>query len=356
MPSQPRELTLDLEPRNRYEIIDVAERFRQQLGDEWDAYRKVLYCSFHTTAGYFEQGFCARLGNSRKQLDPFIRLVQKIFPPEAGYLHDHMPLRDELSESQKEREPVNADSHLTFMSAGLKNCVTYLHKPGQPVYFIELDGVFKDYRRQRRTSVLAYNDEEIVHRARLPLSVGTDHQIDTFNLKDPRYGLFEQLDEWLDAYGIECGRVDLRLPPEERHARMTVNEYETLLMRQDLPEVLRDPLRFMMQRGRNLLRHPAEIPGKTRDYAAYDLIHLYNEFMDSVPLGRSVVDRVFSALANPASRILRLKRHLSLPVSARQRTGPSRILQGTYQSPILVQHHPAEKGVRYLDITLRRFK
>jgi hypothetical protein len=30
-------------------------------------------------------------------------------------------------------------------------------------------------------------------------------------------------------------------------------------------------------------------------------------------------------------------------------------VQGQYQSPILVQHHPAVGGVRYLDVTLRRF-
>lgn len=355
MPSQPLELTLSVQPQKRFEIIDIADRFKREMGDDWRSYRKAVYCSFHTTAGYLEQGFCARLGNSRKQLDPFFRLVQRIFPPDAGYFHDRMQLRSELSESEKEREPVNADSHLTFMSAGLKNCVTYLHRPEQPVYFIELDGVYKEHHRQRRTTVLAYNDEDIVYRTRLPVEVGADHQIGAFNLKDPRYGLFEQLEGMLEKYGVDRGRIDLRLPPEERHARMTVNEYETLLMRNDLPEVLRDPLRYMVRHGRRLLRHPGAIPGKTRTYATYDLIHLYNEFMDSVPLGRSVIDRVFSVLATPASRMLRLKRHVSLLASTSPETGPGRIVQGTYQSPILVQHHPAEKGVRYLDITLRRF-
>lgn len=351
----PHEVNIDIVPQSRYELIDIAARLRDMNVDLRD-FRKVLYCSFHTTAGYLEQGACVRLGNSHKQLDPFFRLMQKIFPQNAGYFHDRMQLRDELSEIQKEREPVNADSHLTFMSAGLKNCVTYLNKPEQPVYFIELDGIYKEYQRQRRTTVLGYNEAEIVLRKRLAIPVESTHVIDAFNLRNPQYGLFEQLNEWIDIYGVEQGRIDIRLDSLERDARMTVNEYETLLMRNDLPQVLRDPLRYMMQRGKRLLRDPASIPGKTRNYAAYDMIHLYNEFMDSVPLGRAIIDKILMALSTPASRLLRLKRNISLLVSDSHETGVGRIVQGTYQSPILVQHQQPESGMRHLDITLRRFK
>jgi hypothetical protein len=266
-----------------------------------------------------------------------------------------MEMRVELSESEKEREPINADSHLTFIGAGLKNCVTYINKPEQPVYFIELDGVYKKHHRNRRTTVIAYDQEAIVHRGRIALPVNSTHMIDSLNLKDPRYGLFAQLEEWLRRYGIEKGRIDIRLAPDESHVGLTVNEYETMLMRNDLPEVLRDPLRYMVRRGKKLLRNPGSIPGKTRDYAAYDLIHLYNEFMDTVPVGRTMIDRILSVLSHPASRILRLKRHISLLVSNSEETGSTRIVQGVYQSPILVQHHPAEGGVRYLDIAIRSF-
>ena len=355
MAVQPVEVNLDISPQKRFEIIDVAQMVREEEGDVFARFRKSVFCSLHTTAGYLEQGASARLGHSRVQLDPFIRAIQKIFPPNAGYSHDQMELRDELSESEKEVEPINADSHLTFMGAGLKNCVTYMNKPDQPVYFIELDGVYKEHRRQRRTTVIAYDQEDIVYRHRVPVPVTSRHMIDALNLKDPRYGLFEQVEEWLEAYGIEKGRVDIRLAPEERHVGLTVNEYETLLMRNDLPEVMRDPLRYMVQRGKKLLRNPGSIPGKTRDYATYDLIHLYNELMDTMPVGRWVIDRVLSVLSSPASRVLRLKRHVSLLVSSSPETGPGRIVQGTYQSPILVQHSPAEGGVRHLDIVIRSF-
>jgi len=352
---QPLELNLDIRPKRRFEIIDVSAMIRDEVGDELSQFRKAAYCSFHTTAGYLEQGVCARLGHSRKQLYPFIRAVQKIFPYDAGYFHDRMQLRGELSESQKEREPVNADSHLTFIGAGLKNCVTYLNRSDEPVYFIELDGIYKDYVRSRRTMVMAYNNTEIVHRGRVAIPVENGHAIDSFNLKDARYGLFDQLEDWSRQYGVDRGCIDIRLAPEEDHAGMTVNEYETLLMRNDLPEALSDPLRYVVQRGKKLLRHPTLIPGKTRDYAAYDLIHFYNDLMDQVPIGRSVIDRIFSVLSTPAKRMLRLKRYIRLLVSDSEATGSDRIVQGTYQSPILVQHHPAEDGVRYMDVTLRRF-
>ena len=355
MAVQPLELNLDIRPKRRFEIIDVSAMIRDEVGDELSQFRKVAYCSFHTTAGYLEQGVCAGFGHSRKQLDPFIRAVQKIFPYDAGYFHDRMQLRDELSDSQKEREPVNADSHLTFIGAGLKNCVTYLNRSDEPVYFIELDGIYKDYVRSRRTMVMAYNHTEIVHRGRVAIPVDNGHAIDSFNLKDARYGLFDQLEDWSRQYGVDRGCIDIRLAPEEDHAGMTVNEYETLLMRNDLPEALSDPLRYVVQRGKKLLRHPTLIPGKTRDYAAYDLIHFYNDLMDQVPIGRSVIDRIFSVLSTPAKRMLRLKRHIRLLVSDSEATGSDRIVQGTYQSPILVQHHPAENGVRYMDVTLRRF-
>ena len=355
MAVQPLELNLDIRPKRRFEIIDVSAMIRDEVGDELSQFRKAAYCSFHTTAGYLEQGVCARLGHSRKQLYPFIRAVQKIFPYDAGYFHDRMQLRGELSESQKEREPVNADSHLTFIGAGLKNCVTYLNRSDEPVYFIELDGIYKDYVRSRRTMVMAYNNTEIVHRGRVAIPVENGHAIDSFNLKDARYGLFDKLEDWSRQYGVDKGCIDIRLAPEEDHAGMTVNEYETLLMRNDLPEALSDPLRYVVQRGKKLLRHPTLIPGKTRDYAAYDLIHFYNDLMDQVPIGRSVIDRIFSVMSTPAKRMLRLKRYIRLLVSDSEATGSDRIVQGTYQSPILVQHHPAEDGVRYMDVTLRRF-
>ena len=336
MAVQPVELNLAIRPRRRFEIVDVAALIRAQVGEELNQYRKAAYCSFHTTAGYLEQAVCARLGHSHRQLAPLLRAVQKIFPHNAGYFHDRLQLRDELSESQKEAEPINGDSHLTFIGAGLNNCVIYIHHPDEPVYFIELDGIYKHHARQRRTTVMAYSGTEMVRRGRVTIPVSEGRAIEAFNLKEPRYGLFSQVADWSRQHGVEKGYIDIRLAPGEKHVGMTVNEYETLLMRNDLPQALIDPLRFALQRGN-------------------DVVQLYNYLLDQVPAGRSVIDRVFAALSTPAKRILRLKRHIRLLVSNGAEAGADHILHGTYQSPILVQYHPAPSGVRHLSVTLHRF-
>ncbi|MFH1567341.1 MAG: hypothetical protein ABIL09_05015, partial [Gemmatimonadota bacterium] len=158
--TQPLEINLDITTTARFQLIDVAERVREETGDALAPFRRALYCSHHTTAGYLEQGTSARLGHSRQALDPFFRIFQSLFPHDAGYFHDRLQLRDELSEQQKECEPINADSHLTFMGAGLKNCVTYDNQVRQPVYFVELDGIYKEVRRHRRTTVIGYDGEQ----------------------------------------------------------------------------------------------------------------------------------------------------------------------------------------------------
>jgi hypothetical protein len=356
MSAQPREILLHLTPRARFDLIDVAGSVRAQHCDVFTTYRKTLCCSFHTTAGYLDQPFCAALGYSEKRLRQFLLIFQKLFPPNAGYFHDCMRLRTELSASAKAQEPANADSHLTFMSAGLQNCVTYTNKVHVPIYFIDLDGLSPHARRTRRTMMLLYNQETIAYRGTFSIPTQTAYPIDAFNLRDPQYGLFAHLHHLIEVYGIEHGRIDIRLAPRERHVGLTVNEYETMLMRNDLPEVLRDPLRYMLRHSTALLCHPAAIPAKMRDYAIYDLIHLYNEVMDNVQIGRTLIERGLSFLSGPASRLFRLKRCIQLFISGRGEAGRERIMQGIYQSPILIQHQQAEQGVRGLEITLWAFR
>jgi hypothetical protein len=242
------------------------------------------------------------------------------------------------------------------MSAGLQNCVTYTNTSNVPIYFIDLDGLSEHARRTRRTTILVYNQEAVAYRGRFAMPTKPAHPIDAFNLRDPQYGLFAHLHHLIDVYGIEQGRIDIRLAPEERHAGLTVNEYETMLMRNDLPEVLRDPLRYMARRSKELLGNPATIPAKMRDYAIYDLIHLYNEVMDNVQICRSIIERGLSFLSGPASRLFRLKRCIHLFISGSGEAGLERIRQGSYQSPILIQYQQAAKGVRGLEITLWAFR
>ncbi len=354
------ELTLALKPEHRFDVIDVNARIRQRYGDVLDAYRRVLYCSYHTTAGYLEQGLGTRL-NGRESVHDFLAPFQHLFPPGANYRHDQLALRTELSDEERLCEPRNADSHLTFIGSGLEPCVTYENRPGAPVYFIDLDGVNRDaahgpQRRHRQTTVIGYDREERAERVRLRIPVSA-HPIDSINLKDPSLGVFERLNALVRRHGIRKGRIDLHLGAGEEHAGLTVNEDETLLMAHDLREVLQNPMRFMAEKSWGMLRDPRAVPGKMKMYAKYDLVLVVNKLIDKLGLSGSLAERVIDKfLAVPAERYLRMKRSVSLLVSDAGPDGRGIIVQGRYQSPILVQWQKAPGGTRHLDAVLSRFE
>jgi thiamine phosphate synthase YjbQ (UPF0047 family) len=367
MPNRPVEVSLEVNPAARLDVIDVGQEIRDQHGDALQPFPRALYCSFHTTAGYLDQGLATRLQQEGEPgVEPFVKVFQTLFPEGAGYQHDNLELRSELSEEQKRNEPQNADSHLAFIGAGLRNCVTYRHRPGEPVYFVDLDGVNEGHARQRQTTIVGFSEEEEVVRERLVIPVSA-HPIDSVNLKDPKLGLYEQIEAltakyeqivaMVKAQGVTSGRVRLELAGGERQAGLTVNEYETLLMRHDLAEVLREPLRFMREKASHLLARPRAIPNRSLDYAKYDMVQIFNQLFDTFRMNESMVERLAARmLAVPAARFLRMKRSVSLLVSDRQTEGVGRPVQGTYQSPILVQWAKASARQREVDVVLTRFK
>jgi thiamine phosphate synthase YjbQ (UPF0047 family) len=353
--ARPLELTLELIPRARVDVIDVRAVLTKQFGNALEAYPRTLCCSFHTTAGYLDPGVASRLNQSRAGVMPYIEVFRTMFPEGAGYEHDKMERRIELSEDQRPVEPPNADSHLAFMAGALRTCVVYQNKPGEPVSFIDLDGVHAGRARRRFTSVLGYSVEEPVAHMRLAVPV-SGHAVDSVNLKNPQFGIYDQCAELVRAHGVTKGRLRVSLAPGERHAGLTVNEYETLLMRHDLSDVLSDPLRFMAEKAGHILGNPRAIPAKTLDYAKYDLVRVFNRLLDTLGLRESMLETVIAqTIARPAARFLRMKRSVSLLVSDRQSPGTGAIVEGTYQSPILVQWNRGNKRVRTLDVTLTRF-
>src|SRR4029450_2746293 len=94
--------------------------------------------------------------------------------------------------------------------------------------------------------------------------------------------------------GIEKGRVDIALHPSERNVGLTVNEYETLLMQHDLREVLQNPLKFAAQKGRHMLDDPLAIPGKTINYARYDVVRVLNKLIEAFGVQESMVERLIA--------------------------------------------------------------
>jgi thiamine phosphate synthase YjbQ (UPF0047 family) len=351
MRTRPTELTLTLAPQRRFEAIDVNTRIAEEGGGVLTRHKRTLYCSLHTTAGYLDQSLSARMRHNQDRLSQFFRTFHALFPQGGEYRHDRMELRSELSDAQKEVEPRNGDSHLTFIGAGLRNCVTYRTRPDASVYFIELDGMSEAMRRQRTTTVLAYDEERVV--ARVPVAIPVSrHPVDSVNLADPKLGLLDQVNELAARYGLEHGRVDIVIDAAERNVGLTVNEYETLLMQHDLVEVLRNPLHFAKVKALNALTDPLAVPGKTLSYATFDAVHVLNSLMEALRLDQSSIERlVAKVMSVPARRFLRSRR-VSFLAAADNGRPAARLVRGTYQSPILIQWQPAERQERRIDLVL----
>jgi thiamine phosphate synthase YjbQ (UPF0047 family) len=355
MSSAPLQVALDITPRARVDVVDVRSQAASQYGEALAHYSRCLYHSPHTTAGYLPQSLAARLSARSQGLGPYLDVFRTVFPEGAGYRHDQLELRDELPPAQRAVEPTNADSHLAFIAGGLHSCVSYVNRRPGPVYFIDLDGTNAGTPRRRATTLVGYNPEEIVARTTLHVPV-SPHPINAVNLKDARLGLYAQLADFIDGHELEKGRVKLELAAGEQYASLTVNEYETLLMQHDLADVLRNPLRFAAEKARHAWNDPRAVPSKALDYAKYDLVRALNRLVDAVGLGASRIERIVArALEAPVSRFLRMKRSVDLLVSDNQIPGRGAVVEGTYQTPILVQWRPARHGVRTVDVTLTKF-
>jgi thiamine phosphate synthase YjbQ (UPF0047 family) len=354
MAASPVEVTLELTPRARFDIIDVRERLRTAHGDLLSVYPRHLYHSFHTTAGYLEQSLATRLTRETATVAPYVEVFRTMFPEGAGYEHDQLERRKDLTSAERAVEPKNADSHLAFMAAGLSTCVSYVNRPEEPVCFVDLDGITDGRPRRRLTSIVGFTREREVGRLKIDVPV-SDHPVDSVNLKDPKLGIYEQIVELVKRQGVTSGRVRLELAGGERQAGLTVNEYETLLMRHDLADVLRNPFSFAAEKGRHMWAHPRKIPAKALDYAKYDMVRAMNQVLDLTGLRASLLERLFArAIAVPAGRFLRMKRTVNLRV--RESDGRGVIADGRYQSPILVQWHRADARVRTIEATLTRFE
>src|SRR5690349_11002888 len=199
----PSEVIVEVSPTQRVDIINVRGLLSDPHVEQLDAFPRALYCSYHTTAGFLEQGLAARL-DSPNGVTSYLNVFQTMFPQGADYEHDKMHQRAELSEEQRRIEPRNADSHLAFIGAGLRNCVTYVNRPRQPVYFVDLDGVNEGQPRRRLTSILGFHQEEVVAQTCLTIPVSA-HPVDSVNLKDPRLGIYEQLQELVAKHGVTKG-------------------------------------------------------------------------------------------------------------------------------------------------------
>ena len=342
------DLTVELAPRARFDLVDLRRHFAAEH-DALASYPRCLYWSCHTTAGFLEPGLASRL--SAQQIPTYLEAFRTLFPEGAGYEHDRLERRVDLDSAQRAVEPRNADSHLAFMASGLRTCVTHPNRPGEPVFFVDLDGVNGGQPRRRLARLVGFRDERPVATARIEVPMSA-HPIDSINLKDPRLGIYAQLADFVKGAGVAKGRLRVSLDTAERHSALTVNEYETLLMKYDLAEVLANPLRFVAEKYRHAMADPRAVPAKTLGYAKYDLVRVLNRGLDTFGLRGSIVEKVLArTLAVPAARFFGMRRSINLLVSSDDANGAG-IVEGTYQSPILVQWQQAPRSSRVLDVRL----
>lgn len=350
--AKPLDVTLEVAPRARFDVVDLRSRFAAEH-DALEAFPRCLYWSFHTTAGFLDRSLAARL--SAQHIPTYVDAFRTLFPEGAGYEHDRLENRTDLDAVQRATEPRNADSHLAYIASGLRTCVTHPNKAGENVFFVDLDGVYEGRPRRRQTRVIGFSQERQVLTTRIEVPV-SGHPIDSVNLKDPRLSVYEELAQFVRQSGIAKGRLRVSLDPSERHSALTVNEYETLLMKYDLAEVLRNPLKFVAEKYRHAMANPRAVPAKTLGYAKYDLVRVLNQSLDSLGLRGSIVEKIMArTLAVPAARFFRMRRSVSLLVSDTQSSTPG-IIEGTYQSPILVQWQHAPRESRVLNVSLSEIR
>lgn len=350
MTTRPSELRLNLAPKRRFEAFDVTARIRQSC-DLLRRHQRALFCSLHTTAGYLDRSLALRMNHSRDLMSEFFHAFRRLFPEGAEYRHDQIDLRTELTDAQKVVEPRNGDSHLTFIGARMRNCVTHPTHTQAPVHFIDLDGTPSDgFRRERKTTIVGFDRERPVADISIRVPVSR-HPVDSVNLADPRLGLLDSINDHLKRTGIEYARVDLKVDSAERNVGLTVNEYETLLIKHDLVEVLQNPLRFARIKGLNMIADPLSIPAKTVSYAQYDAVRILNSFMEAFRIDQSSFERMVAKMLSLPARYYFRSRRVSFLASC-DGGNVSRLIRGTYQSPILVQWQSAEKQTRNIDLTI----
>ena len=353
MGSDPLDLTIELSPEARFDVLDLRSHFSAEHREALAPYPRWLCWSAHTTAGFLDRSLTARLGPG--QVSTYVEALRRVFPERAGYAHDRLECRQDLDAAQRAVEPRNGDSHLAFIAGGLRPCVMHPNHSAEPVYFVELDGISAARPRRRLTRVIGFHREVTVAETRIHVPVSS-HPIDSINLKDPKLGIYPQLSEFVAQAGAGKGRLHIALDGDERHAALTVNEFETLLMKFDLAAVLRNPLRFVAAQYRGVRANPRAVPRKALGYAKYDLVRVLNSSLDTLGLQGSILEKVLArTLAVPASRFFRMRRSINLLVAERE-DGRQGFVEGVYQSPILVQWARPARQTRVLDVTLTRLE
>ena len=82
MAEGPLELTLELAPRARFDVVELRSRLPIEYHDALTPYPYCLYWSLHTTAGFLDRSLIARLGPER--VPTYVDALRRIFQDPSG--------------------------------------------------------------------------------------------------------------------------------------------------------------------------------------------------------------------------------------------------------------------------------
>ena len=82
MAEKPLDLTLELAPKARFDVVDLRSHFSAEH-EATRAYRNCLYWSFHTTAGFLDRSLAARL--SAQHIPGYVDAFRMLHPEDAGF-------------------------------------------------------------------------------------------------------------------------------------------------------------------------------------------------------------------------------------------------------------------------------
>ena len=127
-------------------------------------------------------------------------------------------------------------------------------------------------------------------------------------------------------------------------------------MKYDLAEVLRNPLRFVAEKYRHALANPRAVPAKTLGYAKYDFVRVLNKGLDTLGCAGRSSRRCWRGRWRCRPRASSACAARSACWSRNATDGTHGLIEGTYQSPILVQWQHAPRQTRILDVTLTELR
>src|SRR4026208_630685 len=159
MSHKPLDVIVEIAPKARFDLVDMRRTFAAEH-EALSACSHCLYWSSHTTAGFLDRSLASRLQG--QHIPNYLETFRTIFPEGAGYEHDQLDRRSDLDAEQRAVEPRNADSHLAFMAAGFRTCVTHPNHPEEPAFFVDLDGVTGGRPRKRLSRLIGFTAERQV--------------------------------------------------------------------------------------------------------------------------------------------------------------------------------------------------